>query len=103
MADKIRQQPAREPQGIDDTALIKYALGRRFFVSKDGYFGLAPPDAQEGDRIAVLFGVNVPFILRKIGLNYQIVGESYVHGLMNGEIVEMWRLGTKECQDLVLI
>ena len=103
MADKIRQQPAREPQGIDDTALIKYALGRRFFVSKDGYFGLAPPDAQEGDRIAVLFGVNVPFILRKIGLNYQIVGESYVHGLMNGEIVEMWRLGIKKCQDLVLI
>jgi len=103
MADKIRQQPAREPQGIDDAILIKYALGRRLFVSKDGYLGLAPPDAQKGDRVAVLYGANVPFILRKTDSKFQVVGESYVHGLMDGEAVDMWRLGTKEVRNIVLI
>lgn len=103
MRDKIRQRPAREPPGTDDARLIKYALGRRFFVSEDGYFGLAPPDARKGDQVAVLYGSEIPFILRKIGSTFQIVGESYVHGLMSGEAVDKWRLGLREVRNIVLV
>lgn len=40
-----------------------------------------------GDRVCVCYGVDTPFILRpspEDGL-YTVVGESYVHGLMDGE------------------
>lgn len=103
MRHKISQQPAREPRDTGDASLIKYALGRRFFISGNSYFGLAPPEAQIGDQVAVLFGANTPFILRQKGSKFQMVGESYVHGLMDGEAVNMWRLGTKEIRNIVLI
>lgn len=42
------------------------ALGRSFFITSHGYMGLAPPDAQSGDRVVLLDGSRFPFILRKI-------------------------------------
>lgn len=103
VSDKIRERPAREPPSTDDMRLIKYALGRKFFVSVDGYFGLAPPSTRKGDRIAVLLGAEVPFILRKVGSAFQVVGESYVHGLMGGEAIDRWLLGLKEVRKIVLV
>lgn len=103
MTDRVRQQPAREPPTTDDARLIKYALGRRFFVSGDGYFGLAPPNARKGDRVAVLCGTETPFLLQKTDSAFQVVGESYVHGLMNGEAVDEWRLGLREVRRIVLV
>ncbi|PTB38997.1 uncharacterized protein TrAFT101_007024 [Trichoderma asperellum] len=50
-------------------------------------FGLAPKEAEEGDLVCILFGCTVPVILRPIedlGL-YKLVGEAYVHGVMDGE------------------
>jgi hypothetical protein len=62
---------------------------RKFFVSKDeGWLGLAPMDAELGDRIALLEGGNVPYILRpKIGkeTEYELIGDAYVHGIMDGQ------------------
>ncbi|KAF2444027.1 HET-domain-containing protein [Karstenula rhodostoma CBS 690.94] len=103
MSEKIRQRPAREPPRADSTSLIKYALGRRFFISEDGYFGLAPPNARKGDRVAVLYGAETPFILRRSSSTFQVVGESYIHGLMDGEAVDYWRLGLKEVRNIVLV
>lgn len=50
-------------------------------------FGLAPKEAEEGDLVCILLGCTVPVILRPIedlGL-YKLVGEAYVHGVMDGE------------------
>lgn len=50
-------------------------------------FGLAPKEAEEGDLVCILFGCTVPVILRPIedmGL-YKLIGEAYVHGVMDGE------------------
>jgi hypothetical protein len=103
LREKIRQRPAREPPTTNDARLITYALGRRFFISEEGKFGLAPPNARKGDHIAVFHGAETPFILRKRGWTFQIIGESYVYGLMNGEAIDSWRLGMKEVRDIVLI
>jgi hypothetical protein len=103
MREKISQRPAREPPATGDARLIKYAVGRRFFISEEGKFGLAPPNARKGDRIAVFHGAKIPFILRKSGSEFQVVGEAYTHGLMNGEAVNYWRLGMREVQNIVLI
>ena len=41
--------------------------------------------AEEGDLICLLAGGEVPFILRSKGESlYQFIGESYVHGIMDG-------------------
>jgi hypothetical protein len=68
------------------SALNQFSFFRKFFVTRDGYFGLAPPSTEKGDGIFVLRGGRVPFVLRKLGGGkYRIVGECYVHGIMHGE------------------
>ncbi|KAL2065534.1 hypothetical protein VTL71DRAFT_3204 [Oculimacula yallundae] len=66
---------------------------RKFLVSKQsGLIGLAPMAAQEGDKICILYGCSVPVVLRKKEVKddtfWQVVGECYVHGKMNGEAME---------------
>lgn len=71
---------------------------RRLFYSKKGYFGLGPAVMQPGDIVCVLFGAQVPFILRRKDSRYQLVGESYVHGIMYGEAIKMLEDGELEKQ-----
>lgn len=79
------------PSGTLEAGMEKYALGRRFYITKGGYFGLAPKKAKSGDRILVLLGMDVPLLCRENGdFTYNIVGESYVHGLMEGELMKKW-------------
>ncbi len=68
------------------SALKHWSYYRRFFVTRDGYFGLAPLSVEKGDSIFILRGGRVPFLLRKISeTEYRIIGECYVHGIMHGE------------------
>lgn len=70
---------------------------RCFFTTRRGYCGLGPPSTQLGDVVAVLFGADVPFILRPVGDPkqhcYKLVGQCYVHGIMYGKTVEMSERG----------
>lgn len=65
-----------------------------FFISDDGYIGLAPRTTQsegETDVLAFIDGANVPFVLRDVGedtSDYVLVGPCYIHGLMDGEAVK---------------
>ncbi|KLU83145.1 hypothetical protein MAPG_02210 [Magnaporthiopsis poae ATCC 64411] len=101
----------KDPRGVGASDLTRYdqmcrsyrsmvmrcAIGRAFFVSKKGYFGLAPSTAQVGDQVCILEGGRMPFILRESGTAvlpdigtvraFKLIGDSYVHGIMNGEAV----------------
>lgn len=64
-----------------------------FFVSEDGWCGLCPSGAQCGDLAVVLLGAEVPHLLRSMpchdGRNlFEFVGECYLEGAMDGEVVE---------------
>ncbi|EJT82420.1 hypothetical protein GGTG_02393 [Gaeumannomyces tritici R3-111a-1] len=71
------------------------SIGRAFFISEKGYFGLAPSTTQLGDRVCILAGGQVPYILRQAGeavlpdnrtvRAFKLVGDSYVYGIMHGE------------------
>jgi hypothetical protein len=40
------------------------------------------------DILCIFLGGNVPFILRPLGDgSYELVGEAYVHGVMDGEFM----------------
>ncbi|KAH7304739.1 heterokaryon incompatibility protein-domain-containing protein [Stachybotrys elegans] len=63
--------------------------GRTFSITQGGYYVLGPAALEAGDVVCVLFGCKVPFCLRPVGKGYLLVGECYVHGLMNGEAMDM--------------
>ncbi|KAK0124903.1 hypothetical protein ONS96_008781 [Cadophora gregata f. sp. sojae] len=68
-------------------------LHRQLMISKKGYIGLGPVPAKKGDLICVLYGCSVPIVLRKVGKHYILVGECYVHGLMDGEALDLLAIG----------
>ncbi|KAK4901388.1 hypothetical protein LTR27_001946 [Elasticomyces elasticus] len=67
---------------------------KRLFITAQGYIGLAPANAEVGDLLSAVYGSHMPYVLRKLGagrardaagLDCTLVGDAYVHGLMNGE------------------
>jgi hypothetical protein len=49
-------------------------------------FGLAPRQAEKGDIICVLWGCTVPVCLRKKGDYWMLIGEVYLHEMMDGQV-----------------
>ena len=75
--------------------LALVGLWRKFFVTKQGYVGLAAHSVQPGDKICALFGGTTPYIVRPTSVpgEYLFMGESYVHGLMDGKVIDLWDEG----------
>lgn len=82
---------------------------RRFMFTYDGRMGIVPGEARRNDRICLLWGCNVPVVLRPLtrtivenfyhrksmgkearnGVDvYKLIGACYVHGIMDGELVK---------------
>jgi len=60
--------------------------GHRMFRTPNNYLGMGPVSTQVGDEVWVLKGARTPFILRrKSSKQYELIGEAYVHGIMDGE------------------
>ena len=68
-------------------SIVNECRGRAFFISREGYIGLVPHGAKQGDMIAVLLGGVVPVVLRPKAQGFILVGECYVHGIMYGELL----------------
>jgi hypothetical protein len=73
------------------SATIAASVNRTFFISKSGYMGMGPRLLEKGDVICVMLGCNVPLLLRNCGDHYILVGECFVWGLMDGEVMRMKR------------
>lgn len=71
-----------------------------FFVTENGLLGIGPAETRVGDTVHVLFGGNMPFLLREIQDGdrrgcYNYVGHAYVHGIMDGQAVQADVAGTR--------
>lgn len=71
---------------------------RRLIRSRNGFLGLAPTECRVGDSIVVFEGGRVPLIIRPHGENWELVGESYVHGMMAGE-----HFDSRKCETIRLV
>ncbi|WPV30485.1 Heterokaryon incompatibility protein 6, OR allele [Fulvia fulva] len=64
-------------------------VGRCFFVTNGGLMGIGPENLVEGDRVAILYGGRVPFVMSTRGSlgrgEYRLLGECYVDGVMQGQ------------------
>lgn len=75
---------------------------RRICITQDGYIGLVPSASRPGDLICVLHGGSTLFVLRpgsSIGDSerFQMIGEAYMHGMMDGGAISAAKmLGHKE-------
>jgi len=61
--------------------------------------GMVPGLAQKGDRVCIISGMQTPYLLRQVWDDaegpvqsgpdrmYQLIGECYIHGVMEGEAV----------------
>ncbi|KEY71266.1 hypothetical protein S7711_02372 [Stachybotrys chartarum IBT 7711] len=64
---------------------MKNLHSRRPFITKSGYVGLAPMHAQQGDKVVIFQGGKTPYMVRDASQGYELVGETYLHGVMYGE------------------
>jgi hypothetical protein len=91
---------------LQDGSLTRFTIrkgcmgnGRKFAIMEDGALGWVPRGCEVGDEVLVLFGAQVPFAVRRRRASesggtgaarttsYELLGECYVHGLMDGEAV----------------
>jgi hypothetical protein len=69
------------------------AMRRRFITTKAGYMGWAPDNmygcakdqSRVGDFIGIVLGRSKPLVIRPNGDAFQVLGEVYVHCVMDGE------------------
>jgi hypothetical protein len=63
---------------------------RKFMITAGGKFGLVPAEAEWRDSLCLIYGCSVPVVMRrsKNGNHWLLVGECYIHGIMNGELLE---------------
>jgi hypothetical protein len=112
-------------------ALTRAIEGRTFFFTSAGRMGIGPPDCQVGDYVSIIAGAGVPYVLRErdwfeymmdsrnrdsnvvvmsddssqiFGHSvFTVLGESYVHGVMDGSALPIGADGIPEWQILKLV
>jgi hypothetical protein len=70
--------------------------GRRFITTEKGLIGWGPDNmygsdddqTKKGDLVAIIFGCSTPLVIRPHGRYFQVVGDAYLQGLMDGEALK---------------
>jgi hypothetical protein len=89
---KISPWEWRKMADDTDPWVYSHNRGTRLFATDNprAILGTGPEGLCVGDIVCVLFGGDVPFILRPSAQgNYQLIGECYVSGIMRGEALDM--------------
>lgn len=112
----LNQEDDKSPQVIAEYLKRVQAVTRnRKFIesgaSRDAsgrLFGLGPPETRVGDRICILYGCSVPVILRPEEIEHHVpcfrfIGEAYVYGRMDGEVLTMSKRNNTESKTFVIV
>jgi hypothetical protein len=99
------------PEYSNETGAIECHPNCFFSTSIEGVMGLCPPMAKAGDVVVVLYGGNVPFILReKSGsassgepVRYEFVSECFLEGFMDGRAMKENRENNLEAEIFELL
>lgn len=84
---------------------LNFAMwGRCLFTtdSVNSKIGLCYPNARQGDEVWIMRGANVAFVVRPLehaepgcAGRYALIGNCYVHGIMDGELAELEKLNQR--------
>lgn len=90
---KIRENMHRIKTEAFEIPFNSIGPSRRLFITRDGYLGLGPATLQQGDSIWLVSGAKSFIALRQASTeynnHYRLIGESYVHGMMHGEALDL--------------
>ncbi|PKS12513.1 hypothetical protein jhhlp_000720 [Lomentospora prolificans] len=72
---------------------------QRLFALDSGYLAMGPQSAELGDEFWIISGCPFPMVLRPVrqGGGYMVLGRSYVHGVMHGELATEEAFWTHIC------
>ncbi|KAK3681680.1 hypothetical protein B0T22DRAFT_472645 [Podospora appendiculata] len=81
------------------------SMGKRLIVTDGGLLGMAPREARKGDVVCVLLGCSIPLVLREVPgeESFTVVGECFVDGYMNGEVLERMEHQDRRVRDFRLV
>jgi hypothetical protein len=109
---KYRGVSQRDPKSYFDALarMSRFFWSRRLIVTRSGYVGIASRTVRRGDSIVIIGGCSAPLVLRtKLSLSrandlsYEILGECFIYGFMNGEILRSVKGRSRVIEDLSLI
>jgi hypothetical protein len=75
---------------------LEYTSGRKFCVTKNGYMGMVPEVAEPGDQLVVVKGTRILFVVSPYKDGYRLLGDAYIHGLMDGKACDLPNLKFEE-------
>ena len=89
---------------FENEAIINM-VGRKFFITKDGCFGLGPSLLQDGDICCVFMGCRMPLIIRPTSTpsHFKLVGPIYIDGVMHGEVVKARVKSLSDLTEITLV
>lgn len=64
-------------------AIRRHSCNGRFFVTETNMLGVGTPNIEAGDAVCILFGGRLPFVLRRCAARWRVVGNTYLHGIMD--------------------
>jgi hypothetical protein len=84
------------------SALINRLLFSALFITHQGYIGIGRLNAvQVGNSISVVEGCRVPLIIQSEASHYTIIGDCYVDGIMQREVIEIVGKGTLKMEGII--
>lgn len=80
-------------------------MNRRLITTNSGNIGMSSYRARKGDQIWILLGCSILLVVRQCeGKDvYEFIGECYLDGYMNGEVMEKLKEGLVEVEDIELV
>ena len=70
------------------------------------WLALVPECSENEDIIAIIFGCSVPLILRPVSEQngmFEVVGSTFCEGIMQGEVLRLFKEGKVEKQTFTLV
>ena len=67
---------------IYESKFLELSAGRKFCVTNRGSLAWVPRDTRPSDRICILAGCAVPFVVRPVDQLYELLGDCYMQEMM---------------------
>ncbi|KAJ4299110.1 hypothetical protein N0V90_004354 [Kalmusia sp. IMI 367209] len=81
----------------------RHVRQRRMFWTSKGSLGLGPQCMCVDDIVVILYGGNMPYVLRPRGDRFLFMGPAYIDNIMHGEVIDDLRAGKMQEQTFCLI
>jgi len=89
LATDTAMKSALKEQRDYQLSMLRSSTFKDMCITQRRLAGCLGPHSQKDDTICIFSGSSVPHIIRELpNGNYHLVGEAYIHGIMDGEVMD---------------